>query len=1115
MMNHVTYISAGAGSGKTYTLTSILADLIVKEKATPDQFILTTFTEAAASEFREKAKAKIYEHTEYAKYAEAAERLDQSMIGTVDSIANKFVQKYWYLLGVSPDQKLIDDEQKKIFISQVLQSVTSIKDEPGNSSEESFFVEFCREFNIGYSYGGEKFGLNYDFWKDDVREIFEKVQSFNISDLKESREKSIAYATEITGEKELKYDSKIIQKLLDEIEQNASKSLAEDIKNLKFALSKKDTTISVLAKIEKLLSDEINKKTDKGKDKKLKTNLFKKYGNEALFNSVFDSLANVYSSKQVRDLILKYINLIFDYVEKAQEEFKKFKEKHHIIDFVDMETRFLELLEKEDVQKDIRNTYKYVLVDEFQDSSPLQVKIFDKLSEIVGRDECDDLVVAVGDEDENDKDANKFHIHNSIWVGDFKQAIYGFRGADTDLTKAVADIIAKKQTTSPKQFQIHTLKKSFRSLENIVTFTNELFVPAFEGTLKKEEVELGAHRLQDNAVKSLKCWKKKDLALQIAERLKNGEKPSDYAVLARNGSPLDTLSEALKELNVPVCRTLEIDENRDELALISALMNLVANDFDDYSRAVVAFLTQKDFDAGRIIDTKLEYSKSYQDFKNASETSGEENKNYPKYLSNNPILAKFAERRDFYRMQTIHNLVESLIIDLDLYSVGRCWENAVGTDECFAALIEASYDYEERCSQIGVSPTISGYIDYCKNYAKSAGSKDGVVLSTFHHSKGLEWKKVILLSLDQNIDDADKRIKYDVFGVQNYHDAVPSEDNLYPLMIINLMPSLFSGNTKIAEELSEKIVNTDFFKVSHKNSISETIRLLYVAITRAKDELILTLDEKNPLQVFSCLKCHVQTGADFENGKEVSLFGFDNQASDEKLKFLFENESLDDGEFYQVDKPEKLVFKENEKIETANRDQQPSKVKPSRKVTAKIIFDSGSRINANPDEMDKFGTCIHNIFCVLEKSPTVEMVEKIIKNHQMETALPQPGDVLKAWQNLEKFLTNTYGAKVTAYHELPFKHMHDGQIFTGEMDLVWETDKGVVLVDYKSYPGNKNDADAKKDVVTESRKHYVGMYVGQFECYDRVLKAAGKNVLAMLVYYHVLGVVVELKFDEE
>ena len=1111
-MNHVTYISAGAGSGKTFTLTSILAELIVQKKAEPEQFILTTFTEAAASEFKEKAKAKIYEHTEYAEYAEVAERLDQAMIGTIDSIANKFVQKYWYALGLSPDQKLISDEQKKLFISQVLRKVMALDDIGALESKETyvsneeFFHQFCEEFSISYDYNSGKSGLNYDFWKDHIQEIFEKVQNYNIADLTESKNRSIEFATEITGEKDFKCNEKAVLDLLSKIENIASPTLASDIKKLKFDFSKK-SSVNNLEKIENLLEKEINKKTPTGQDKKLKTKLFKTDGNETLFNSVYEDLANIYSSKKVRDLVLKYINLIFDYVKKAQEEFNNFKIAHHLIDYVDMETRFLKLLDNKDVRQDIRNTYKYVFVDEFQDSSPLQVQIFDKLSEIVGRDECDDFVIAVGDEDENDKEANKFHIHNSVWVGDFKQAIYGFRGADTDLTKAVADIIANKQKTSPSQYKIQPLKKSFRSLQKIVGFTNSVFVPAFDGILSKEEVELIAHRSQDKSIKSLKCWKMEggnkdkrmeDLASQIAKRLQNGEKASDYAVLAHYTNSLDALSKKLKEQNVPIYRPLAIDENCDELALISALMNLVANEYDNYSRAVVAFLTQKGFDAGRIIDTKLEFNKSYQESK----------EDCPKYLADNSVLAKFAEHREIYKMQTIHNLVESLIVDLDLYTVGRSWENSIGTDECFAALIEASYDYEENCTQIGIAPTINGYLDYCKTNAKSAGSEDGVVLSTFHHAKGLEWKKVILLDLEEGLNNDEKKIKHGVLGVRNYHDTAPSEVQLYPPMIINLMPNLFTGKKKIAETMAGKIMKTKFFEIARDNSLSEMVRLLYVAITRAKDELILTLVGNTPLQVFSCLKCSVVDG-DYEDGKEVDLLGIKDLQTGEVYNFLYESLKLDTDEIYQVKKPEKLVFEQNEKVEDINRDQQPSKVKTSQKVTAKIIYDSEFRINAkaNPNEMDKFGTCIHNIFCVLEKSPTVETVERIIKNHQMEAALPEPGDVLKAWLNLEKFLTEKYGAKVATYHELPFKHMYDGQIFNGEMDLVWETDKGVVLVDYKSYPGKNNE------VVAEGRDHYAGKYAGQFECYDRALTAAGKKVLARLVYYHVLGVVVELKFD--
>ena len=111
-MERVTYISAGAGSGKTYTLTHLLAEHIAGrrkdkegkwvpcEQVDPEKVILTTYTKKAAAEFREKAKSVLYEEGKNdTVFHEAAGRLDQACIGTVHSVANSFVQKYWYFLG--------------------------------------------------------------------------------------------------------------------------------------------------------------------------------------------------------------------------------------------------------------------------------------------------------------------------------------------------------------------------------------------------------------------------------------------------------------------------------------------------------------------------------------------------------------------------------------------------------------------------------------------------------------------------------------------------------------------------------------------------------------------------------------------------------------------------------------------------------------------------------------------------------------------------------------------------------------------------------------------------------------------------------------------------------
>ena len=97
-MKNVRYISASAGSGKTYSLTQILTDSIKEGKVEPENVILTTFTKAAAAEFKDKAKAMFYANG----MVNEADRLDQALIGTIHSVAESFIQKYWYVLGLSP-----------------------------------------------------------------------------------------------------------------------------------------------------------------------------------------------------------------------------------------------------------------------------------------------------------------------------------------------------------------------------------------------------------------------------------------------------------------------------------------------------------------------------------------------------------------------------------------------------------------------------------------------------------------------------------------------------------------------------------------------------------------------------------------------------------------------------------------------------------------------------------------------------------------------------------------------------------------------------------------------------------------------------------------------------
>ena len=151
-MKNVKYISASAGSGKTYSLTKALTEAIQKGDVEPENVILTTFTKAAASEFKEKAKAMLYEN---GLIMEAA-RLDQALIGTIHSVAESMILRYWYILGLSPKISPIAEEDKAFFKEQSL--VNLLKEEG---------ITFINNTKIGV-----------DVTMDELNEKYDEIEHF-------------------------------------------------------------------------------------------------------------------------------------------------------------------------------------------------------------------------------------------------------------------------------------------------------------------------------------------------------------------------------------------------------------------------------------------------------------------------------------------------------------------------------------------------------------------------------------------------------------------------------------------------------------------------------------------------------------------------------------------------------------------------------------------------------------------------------------------------------------------------------------------------------------------------------------------------------------------------
>ena len=160
-MKNTKFVSAGAGSGKTYSLTQEIAQMITEGECKAEQIILTTFTEAAANELREKVRSTLYSKGLY----EAAMNIDNAAIGTIHSIAYQFVSRYWYLLGISANVSIMDTEGSKFCISQSLASLPT-------EADLWLFDTMCRSFNLTVPLTSQ---LDFGFWKRELKSIIDKT----------------------------------------------------------------------------------------------------------------------------------------------------------------------------------------------------------------------------------------------------------------------------------------------------------------------------------------------------------------------------------------------------------------------------------------------------------------------------------------------------------------------------------------------------------------------------------------------------------------------------------------------------------------------------------------------------------------------------------------------------------------------------------------------------------------------------------------------------------------------------------------------------------------------------------------------------------------------------
>ena len=1043
-----TFISAGAGSGKTYRITTDVAKMVSDHQLNPDQVIMTTFTKAAAQELREKAKKEL---ANLGKHREA-QQMEHALIGTVHSVANTFLTKYWYLLGIMPDAAAMEENELQLYRDHSLRGLLDSKD-------RSFLFKYAETYNIIYDAKERKSGINYEFWKADLCKVLDFIQWYGIND--EQLKNSLETTDSIIKCLEPKDDSSLMDYV---------KAVILELEDL---LSNMRQGSKVIAELERIISyKNRNLSADELKDlEAIAKGRCKDSENTRRFSESLAgyTLFTAESAKHQRE----YASLIFRLASQWRKEYRHYKDEHHLIDFNDMEEMFLQLLDIKEVQQDITSRYTHLFVDEFQDSNPMQVRIFQKLSSLL----------------------------NTCYVGDKKQAIYGFRGSDTELTAAVADSINDTEH----------LEHSYRSVEPLVSFSNAIFSQVFSQMTDKE-VKLSMPEKNGNYTPvetPLRLWPNtgnKTLALQIQQFiLKEQIAPKDIAVLARANDDLDRLADELRILKVPVCReSTDIKESRSG-RLLKALLTLVNTPSNQLARAEVAYLTEPGYHVTKIIEDRLDYL-------------ADDEKSSSDYLMDIPIINRLAQLRSFRSngeqefstnllgYQSISALVESLIIELDLYAMVQSWENAQAEETNLQVLIDLARKYEDYATKLAQPATVAGFIEFFTGQQQDgAANEDGVRLYTYHKSKGLEWKVVIMLSLDNDASDATKIATRCMLGCHHHREQLPTAENPNPPMTISLVRNIYGSSDAAKSAVMSRLQQHQLWDTVSEHEIGEAARLLYVGVTRAREILILAPKEKDGAVSLSWFHAvgvnninQLLDGSDYQDLLGINMpFHIERTDADNLLEWPEQSMSRVHDLTAEFSPLDNMLYVSPSKAGASPHDILPINDKENRML-----------IRNKPDEEALMGDFIHQVFCCCDDGISIEQIVKLRDSYGFtDKNMSEPGRLLNSWKYLTDILETRYGKAIKRHHEKPFRHLDsNGHIVSGYIDLIWETKDAYIVVDYKTCPGNYSL------VFNPSSEHYAGRHGDQLDCYQHALEAEGKKpVIARVIYYPVTQFVVEVK----
>ncbi|QIB67045.1 UvrD-helicase domain-containing protein [Kineobactrum salinum] len=1050
MSANIRFISAGAGSGKTWSLTERLRRMLAAGEVAPAGVIATTFTRLAAAELQQRVRRALLAEGQ----AAIAQQMDQALIGTVNGVCGELLQRFAFEAGLPPDQQVLDEAQGELLFYQAMEQALA-----GEPAQLRRMNALSHRLRIVDQRSGQQ------SWRQEVKRIVDAARANN-QGADDIRELGEASAAELLAHFPAACHEDLDAALLGAVNHALAGIDAgtDSTKATRDYLSRLQQTQAALIKRRLSWAEWIAlAKARPG-------------ARSRDFSERVAAIACRYDEHPgLRRDLRDFCEQAFTIAAASLATYQDLKTRKGLIDFVDQEQRLYQLLDHPTVADTLREELQLLMVDEFQDTSPIQLALFLKLSTLA---------------------------QQVIWVGDTKQSIYGFRGADPALMEAV---LARVTADGSKP---EVLTRSWRSRPSLVQYCNALFVPAFADQLESSQVALSPAReelLQDPAVELWRLGGRNksgraaalasglagllDSDRRIVDKQSGAPRPlhaGDIAVLCRTHANLGEVASALADAGLPVRYQrpglLHTPEGRLALACLRRLIDPL----DTLASAEIVALSNCERPE-HWLSQRLAYLAQPQ----ASTYRWLEDQ------ADGPLAALAAQRPRLALLTP----VEALRVALDAGQVRRsawCWGPTAQRSQHrlnnLSALLRHAGDYLDQCGARREPATSAGLVLWLQALAEaerdsqaSGEHEDAIQLVTHHGAKGLEWPVVVAMDLSSEL-------KPRLWGLTVAPSPEPlSLDQPLAQRRLRYWPAFF-GNHSTGIPVLESIAASDSGQAAMAREIQEVKRLLYVSLTRPRDGLILTMDsEKNGGPWMDTLGAHWM----LPEGDSLTLP--DGSQLPTSVQSLAATELPSPASAWQpswlpAHPPlhEPLPLRQN-----------PSALPPLADAGIGEIIDLGTRLPLGRDcDPAQLGSALHaSIACTLLGHGD-EASHRILADHDLQDVLTVEA-VSECSRRLLQLIEQRFRPS-TIYPEHPVNYTAaNGQLIKGQIDLLLDTADGFVIIDHKASPKPRGDWQQ------EALKHS-----GQLEAYaEGVRRATGRPVLGKWIHFGVTGGLVLLQDD--